>query len=105
MSESAYTNLDARLRALLHLPRWVSPIGLLIHVVVGLGVAGVLGLFGAPRLARVVAALLVGLAHEQAETDIMGRTWADFRIRWQADGGGFLNGTLDVLAFVVGAAL
>lgn len=102
---SAYAAWDARIRALLHLPRWVSPVGLLIHVVVGLGVSGVLGFFGASRLARMVAALLVGLAHEQAQTDMIGRHWADFRIRWQVDGGGFLNGTLDVLAFVLGATL
>jgi len=32
-----YETLDGRIRVLLHLPRWVSPVGLLIHVVVGLG--------------------------------------------------------------------
>ena len=81
------------------LPRWLSLAGLAAHTVVG-GALTLLLHWGAEPWAIALTALAVGVAHEQAETDEQGRYFADFRVD-QANGGGPLNGTLDVLAFML----
>lgn len=81
-------------------PRWLSPAGLAIHAVAGLALTVLLARLGESPPAIFLTVLVVGLAHEHAERDEAGSYWGDFRLR-QADGGGPLNGVLDVAAFLV----
>lgn len=85
------------------LPDWVSLRGLLEHVVIG--AAALLLMLVLPLwLALLTGVLGIALAHEQAQRDWKGRTWSDFRTG-QAQGGWWLNGVLDVVAFLVGGGL
>ena len=117
--------------AVVKLPAWVSPLGLLEHVVVGTGVtllnwrvAILAGFPGGPvpghplacvgtlpphlpanwfpPLVTVLALLTVGLVHEQGQQDAQGRYWSDFRLQ-QANGGTWTNGTLCLLSFMLPA--
>lgn len=84
------------------IPAWVSWKGLAQHLAIGAAGTVVLVLLHTPPLAVVVAALVVGGTHEQAQRDAQDRTWSDFR---RPNPGAPLNGTLDVLAFVAGVPL
>lgn len=81
----------------MNVPSWVSWVGLSEHVAIGSLVTLALGLLHAPSGALLLAALIVGGVHEQAQRDAQGRTWSDFR--WSNPGGPW-NGVLDVLAFL-----
>lgn len=81
----------------MRVPAWVSWRGLAEHLAVGAGVTLLLGVLGAPPFALVVATLIVGGVHEQAQRDAQGRTWSDFR--WSNPGGPW-NGVLDCVAFL-----
>ena len=78
------------------LPTWVSKKNLALHIVLGVLLAVVLTYLGTPPLGCLMAALVVGLAKEQAEEN-----WSDFRVA----NGGPLNGVLDVATIVAGSAL
>lgn len=51
------------------LPSWITPIGLVEHFLVGIGLTAVLALLGAPPAAIFVAVFSVGLAHELGDGD------------------------------------
>lgn len=70
------------------LPKWISPIGLVEHVVVGGVVTALLAGLGTPVAARILAVAAVGIAHEWGDGDFV-----------QAPGAPW-NGILDVLAFL-----
>ena len=70
------------------LPRWITPIGLLEHLLVGTGLTVVLALLGAPPVAIFVAVFSVGFAHELGD--------GDFR---QAEHGPW-SGIIDLVAFL-----
>jgi len=70
------------------LPSWITPIGLLEHLLVGIGLTTVLALLGAPPPAIFVAVLSVGIAHEIGDGDFR-------RVNH-----GPLSGIIDVIAFL-----
>jgi hypothetical protein len=51
------------------LPSWITPIGLVEHFLVGIGLTAVLALLGAPAAAIFVAVSSVGFAHELGDGD------------------------------------
>jgi hypothetical protein len=70
------------------LPAWIRPLGLAEHLIVGGVFAAVLAGLGTPAVARVVAVLAVGIAHELGDGDFT-----------KAEGAPW-NGIIDVLAFL-----
>ena len=70
------------------LPAWIRLLGLAEHLIVGGALAAVLAGLGTPAVARVVAVLAVGIAHELGDGDFT-----------KAEGAPW-NGIIDVLAFL-----
>lgn len=76
------------------IPAWISPNGLLWHLCVGAATSLALKAQGVPFVVRLEVAAGLGIAHEIGDRDLMPGA-----VAWP------WNGLLDVLAFVVGAAL
>ena len=53
------------------LPSWITPIGLLEHFLVGIGLTAALALLSAPPAAIFVAVVSVGIAHEMGDGDFL----------------------------------
>ena len=70
------------------LPSWITPIGLLEHFLVGVGLTAVLAFLSAPPAAIFVAVLSVGFAHELGD--------GDFR----RENHGPWSGIIDLVAFL-----
>lgn len=70
------------------LPSWITPIGLVEHFLVGIGLTVVLALLGTPPPAIFVAVFSVGFAHELGD--------GDFR---RANHGPW-SGIIDLVAFL-----
>lgn len=51
------------------LPTWITPLGLVEHFLVGIGLTAVLAFLGTPPVAIFVAVFSVGFAHELGDGD------------------------------------
>ena len=84
------------------LPTWLNLWDLFLHVAGGALLTAALTALGTPWLGCLLSALAVGCAHEQAELLAYGSHWGDFRAPTP---GAPLNGIVDVLGFLGGAAI